>query len=86
MDQTVYKKPLIYTISHIGFGFLSAWYIWVLYPMIAYQFLQLILNKRFFLLQGTIKDGNSVMHTGVKLVEVFIGYAIGRGVRFNLGK
>uniref|UniRef100_A0A6C0IBS5 Uncharacterized protein n=1 Tax=viral metagenome TaxID=1070528 RepID=A0A6C0IBS5_9ZZZZ len=78
----IYDKPEIYTLIHIGFGFLGAWYLWLLYGMIAYQFFQLILGKRFFFFEGVVRDGNSIEHTAVKLVEVFVGFAIGKLFRF----
>jgi len=78
----IYDKPNVYVIIHIGFGFVGAWRIWILYVMIAYQILQLGLGKRFFFFEGTIRNGNSIEHTLVKLGEVFIGFAIGKLFRF----
>lgn len=80
--RAIYDKPIVYVIIHIGVGFVGAWYIWILYVMIAYQFLQLVLGKRFFFFEGVIRDGNSIEHTLVKLGEVFIGFAIGKLFRF----
>ena len=79
----IYDKPLIYLIIHFSLGVASAWYNWIIYVMVIYQVLQLILGKRFFFFEWELKDGNSVKHTSVKLIEFFIGYAIGTAVRFS---
>ena len=81
--NTIYDKPLIYLFIHFALGVASAWYNWIIYTMVIYQVVQLILGKRFFLFEWELKDGNSVKHTSVKLIEFFIGYAIGTAVRFS---
>jgi hypothetical protein len=43
---------------------------------IIYQLSQLYLQKRFFLMEWTIKEGNSVEHTLVKLGEWAIGWIV----------
>lgn len=74
---TVYKKPVQYLIIHIGLGIVAAFYIPIVWVYLAYQVLQLIVQKRFFLFEWQIKDGNSVAHTVVKIIEFFIGVFIG---------
>ena len=74
---TIYEKPTIYLIIHIFIGFISVYIPGLLGLFIAYQGLQLTLGQRFFFFEGTREDGNSVAHTGIKLIEGFVGYAIG---------
>jgi hypothetical protein len=73
----VYEKPMGYLLIHIGLGLLAAFYFPIVWFYLAYQALQLILQKRFFLFEWQIKDGNSITHTGVKIIEFFIGFFIG---------
>ena len=78
MNFTIYEKPSIYLIIHVSIGVLSVFYTPLLWAFLVYQFLQLFLNKRFFLFELTTKDGNSIEHTGVKLLEFFVGFLIGK--------
>jgi hypothetical protein len=55
-------------------------YVWI---FLGYQFLQLVLNKRFFLFELRVKNGNSLEHTVVKLVEFFVGFLIGTILKYN---
>lgn len=71
-----YEKPIKYLLIHVGLGMAAAWIHWLLPAMLFYQGLQLILNKRFFLFEMTVREGNNTVHTVVKLIEFFIGYAI----------
>ena len=73
----IYKKPIYYAIIHILFGVFSFYYIWGAVFFIFYQLLQLFLNKRFFLFQLRIEEGNSLAHTSVKFLEFLIGLMIG---------
>ena len=81
MNFIIYEKPSIYLIIHVSIGVLSVFYTPLLWAFLVYQFLQLFLNKRFFLFELTTKDGNSIEHTGVKLFEFFIGFFIGYLIR-----
>jgi len=77
VTEKVYKKPVQYLIIHIGLGIVAAFYIPIVWVYLAYQVLQLILQRRFFLFEWQIKDGNSVAHTVVKVMEFFIGFFVG---------
>jgi hypothetical protein len=58
-------------------GMVGAWYPIVLILAIIYQLLQYILDIRFFIFETTIRSGNSLIHTTVKLFEIFIGFLLG---------
>ena len=58
-------------------GIVGAWYPIVLILAIVYQLLQYILDIRFFIFEITIRSGNSLIHTSMKLFEIFIGYILG---------
>lgn len=72
----VYPKPHKYVLFHIGLGFLSYYYPILLWVFIGYQALQYVLNVRFFLIERKIEKGNTLMHTGLKLVEFLFGHTI----------
>ena len=72
-----YRHP-IYLITHIIFGFLGYFYHTVLYGTIGYQLLQYILNIRIFAFEMSIKSGNSIEHTAIKLSEIGIGYLLAK--------
>ena len=80
---TVYDKPLIYLLIHVGLGIVSAVtsVSWLVGAFLMYQGFQLLIGRRFFFFEGDLKSGNSIAHTAVKLGEFFIGYAIGSGIR-----
>lgn len=73
----VYQKPIYYGLIHVISGFLGYYYIWFAVLFIIYQLTQLFLNKRFFVFQLRIEDGNSIGHTSFKLAEFVIGVIIG---------
>lgn len=73
----IYNKPIYYSLIHVLFGILFVRHFWIGIVFIIYQILQLILNKRFFLFQYKIENGNSINHTLFKLFEFFIGIIIG---------
>ena len=73
----LYERPPIYAISHIGIGFIAAWYPIIGVIGIIYQLAQLILNIRFFPLQFSWAKGNNIHHTTVKLLEMLLGYCLG---------
>ena len=72
----VYRKPLYYGLIHVLSGFLAFHYAWFGVVFLVYQLSQLILNKRFFIFQGRMEDGNSLGHTAFKLGEFLIGILI----------
>ena len=72
----VYEKPFYYALIHVVAGFLAFHYDWVGIVFVLYQLVQLFLNKRFFVFEGKIKDGNSATHTAFKLGEFSIGMLI----------
>ena len=65
---------LKYVFIHILLGIISYNYpyIWVIF--IIYQLSQLVFNKRVFLFERTIKDGNSIYHTLSKIFQFIFGY------------
>ena len=68
---------MIYRLIHVGIGFLSYDRCpLVAVSFIAYQILQLILDKRCFLFQWKTYKGNSVYHTTLKLVDFVLGFAL----------
>lgn len=73
----LYERSPYYMISHITLGFLSAWYSWLLVFVLSYQALQLFFNVRVFPLEGTIKSGNNLAHTSLKVIEILLGYGCG---------
>jgi hypothetical protein len=73
----VYDKPFIYTLSHIITGFITVWYPLLGLLFLAYQFLQLTFNIRFFLFSLEIKKGNNPLHTARKIAEFAAGYLAG---------
>ncbi len=77
----LYDRPLYYTLIHIAIGVLSAWIPPLLPLFLIYQLTQLLLNKRFFLFEGEIRDGNSLPHTALKIGEVCLGFLVGTWIR-----
>ena len=75
-EGLVYEKPFYYALIHVVAGFLAFHYTWVGIVFVMYQLVQLFLNKRFFVFEGKIKDGNSARHTAFKLGEFLIGMLI----------
>ena len=74
MNLVIYEKPSKYLIIHVTLGIISFFYRPLIWIFLAYQFLQLVLNKRFFIFEWRIKKGNSIEHTVVKLLEFFAGF------------
>jgi hypothetical protein len=72
----MFHRHPVYFFIHVLLGFLGYWYPEILYGTLGYQFLQYILGVRFFLFEMTLKQGNSLEHTSVKLGEVFAGYLL----------
>ena len=72
----MFSRHPIYLVSHVILGFIGYFYPLVLYATLGYQFVQYILDIRFFLFESAIKSGNSMEHTAIKLGEVGAGYVI----------
>jgi hypothetical protein len=72
----IYQKPIIYTLSHVIIGFVGYFYFELLILFLIYQFSQLIINKRFFLFEFKLKEGNSLEHTLYKLRETLVGFVL----------
>lgn len=70
-----YRRP-IYFFTHLILGFLGYWYPEILYGTLGYQFLQYFFNVRIFMFEMSLKQGNSLEHTLIKLSEVFAGYLL----------
>jgi hypothetical protein len=77
----IYDRPHHYAISHILFGFIAVWFPLVGVLAVAYQLLQFVFNVRTFPVEWRIKKGNSVAHTGLKLIDMVVGYALGSLLR-----
>jgi hypothetical protein len=76
-EAGVYKKPLYYGLIHVFSGFVAFYYSWFGIVFLLYQLSQLILNKRYFIFQWKIEEGNSLSHTAFKLSEFLVGLLIG---------
>ena len=72
----IYQKPIIYTLSHVIIGFVGYFYFELLILFLIYQFSQLLMNKRFFLFEFKLKEGNSLQHTLYKLRETLVGFVL----------
>jgi hypothetical protein len=83
MNLVIYEKPSIYLIIHVALGVVSGFYTPLLWAFLAYQIFQLTINKRFFIFEWRIKNGNSIEHTVVKLLEFFGGFLIGKFMQYN---
>jgi hypothetical protein len=73
----LYERPHYYMLIHIVTGLLGAWYPIILIIGLMYQFIQYILNLRVFIFDWKVKEGNSLEHTGLKILEIMIGYVAG---------
>jgi hypothetical protein len=71
-----YSIPIIYRITHYGLGLVARFYYPVTHVFLGYQLLQYGMNRRFFLFSWESKENNSLLHTGMKLSEFFIGYFV----------
>jgi hypothetical protein len=79
----LYERPHYYAASHIFFGFVAAWVPWVGILAVAYQVLQFVFNVRVFPVEGRILPGNTWQHTGLKLAEMGLGYAVGQLIKLK---
>lgn len=75
-----YEKPFYYTLIHILIGVLSYYYCILGIIYVIYQFGQLYFNKRVFLFQWKIENGNTFLHTLIKIGEFILGIIIAYGV------
>ena len=75
--MTLYERPPHYAISHVLFGFASVWFPLIGILAVVYQLAQFAFNVRTFPVEWRIEKGNSIAHTGLKLAEMGLGYALG---------
>lgn len=80
----IYDKPIIYTLSHVMIGFVGYFYIELLILFLIYQFSQLLMNKRFFLFEWKLKEGNSLQHTLYKLRETVVGFVLAAFIKIYI--
>jgi len=73
------RYPLagIYIATHVALGIAARRYHIIIPGFLVYQMWQLSNNKRVFIDQGRIEDGNSVEHTGHKLFQFACGILLG---------
>lgn len=71
-----YEKPFYYTLIHVLLGALSYYYSTFGIVYVIYQFGQLYINKRVFLFQWKIENGNAFVHTFIKLGEFMVGWIV----------
>lgn len=79
--MALYERPPHYAISHILFGFTAVWFPIIGILAVVYQLAQFAFNVRTFPVEWHIEKGNSVAHTGLKLAEMALGYALGTLLR-----
>ena len=72
----IWDKPPIYTLIHVATGIVGYFFPSILVASVLYHFLQYFLDVRFFALEGTYEDGNSLEHTALKLGEMMVGYIL----------
>lgn len=72
----LYDRQPIYAVTHYLTGFLAFYYPIIGILALLYQFGQYAFNVRFFLFELKFKKGNSLAHTGLKLLEMLIGYIL----------
>jgi len=77
----LFERPFYYSFFHVALGLLSVWIPGLLTFVLLYQLAQLLLNKRFFLFEGQIREGNSLQHTLLKVAEILLGFLLGTLVR-----
>lgn len=71
-----YEKPIYYTLIHVLIGAIAYYYSIFGIIYIIYQFGQLYYNKRIFLFQWKIENGNTIVHTLIKMGEFMIGWLL----------
>ena len=75
--MTLYSKPWYYTLFHMVMGFAAVWYPFLAVCMFLWQFGQYVFNVRVFAMEQTIRPGNSLEYTLLKLAEIGVGYIAG---------
>ena len=80
----LFERAPIYAVMHFLIGFSGAWYTPILVLAFIYQLFQYFFHIRFFFFDFSVKSGNSLQHTSVKLLEILLGYLIGIFVRFAI--
>jgi hypothetical protein len=73
----LYEKPRIYILIHFLIGLVAVWAPILGLLALTWQLGQYAANIRIFAIEGKIESGNSAEHTGLKLIELGIGYCIG---------
>jgi len=68
-----YEKPTYYTVIHMLIGVFTYYYTIIGIIYVIYQFTQLYLDKRFFLFEWKIENGNTLFHTLIKIAEFLVG-------------
>lgn len=68
-----YEKPTYYTVIHMLIGVFTYYYRIIGIIFVIYQFLQLYLDKRFFLFEWKVENGNTLFHTLIKIAEFLVG-------------
>ena len=71
-----YEKPIYYTLIHILIGAIAYYYSTIGIIYIIYQFGQLYFGKRIFAFQWKIENGNTLIHTLIKIGEFMIGWLV----------
>ncbi len=64
-------------VVHFLLGFIANWIPIIGIIAVIYQLLQLVFNVRTFPLELKVESGNSLSHTGLKLLEIGLGYSVG---------
>lgn len=64
---------ILYRLAHFTLGTLSKSTPLITPIFIAYQLIQLYTNTRIFIHDGSIRSGNSILHTSFKLFEFGMG-------------
>ena len=68
-----YEKPTYYIVIHMLIGVFTYYYTIIGIIYVIYQFTQLYLDKRFFLFEWKIENGNTLFHTLIKIAEFLVG-------------
>jgi len=74
-----YKKPIYYPLIHIFIGAISYYYGIFGMMYLIYQFGQLYCGKRIFLFEWKIENGNTFVHTLIKIGEFLTGWVVAYG-------
>lgn len=72
--------PPVYSLGHFLIGYASSYKPEIGWAFLAYELYQLLLGKRFFLLEDEVCPGNSVAHTLSKLAVFAVGWLVGHSL------